>query len=113
MPVGRPIYSAQSADPFERTLDKVFNARKSRLKRVGFTHEDQAIINKYARDLADIIWHDPTDTKWYINIGRGLGFRGKEAAKACSQHWVSAGREVRRLTPKRAGIDFNDILLKV
>jgi hypothetical protein len=122
--MGRSIYSSRSAHPFERTLDKVFNARKSRFKRVGFTHEDQAILNKYARDLADIIWHkrnnkhgnqakdiwagvgerftdealaiqlvadglsfgrlerDPTDTKWYINIGRGLGFRGKEAAKA-------------------------------
>jgi DNA-directed RNA polymerase len=119
----RPIYRPQSDDPFERTLDKVFNARKSRLKRVGFTHEEQAILIKYARELADIIWHkrnnkhgnqakdiwagvegftdyalalqlvadglsfgrlerDPTAAKWYLNIGRGLGFRGREAAKA-------------------------------
>ena len=117
------IYKPQSAHPFERTLDKVMKARMDRAKRVGFTHEEQAILNKFARDLADIIWHkrnnrhgnqakeiwagvegftdealalqlvadglsfgrlerDPTAAKWYLNIGRGLGFRGKEAAKA-------------------------------
>jgi putative DNA primase/helicase len=34
---------------------------------------------------------------------------GQDAAKKCSERWVNAGREVRRLTPKRAGSDFNDI----
>ena len=35
---------------------------------------------------------------------------GQEAAKACSIRWTTAGREVRRLTPKKMGGDFNDIV---
>ena len=38
---------------------------------------------------------------------------GQQKAKECSRRWVSAGREVRRLTPNIAGSDFNDIVLKV
>jgi phage/plasmid primase-like uncharacterized protein len=36
---------------------------------------------------------------------------GQEKALECSRRWVSAGREVRRLTPHKPG-DFNDIILK-
>ena len=51
--------------------------------------------------LAILVDNDEPDAK-----GRQAG---QEAATKCSERWVSAGREVRRLTPKRAGTDFNDI----
>ena len=35
---------------------------------------------------------------------------GSTKAKECSTRWVSAGREVRRLTPNIKGDDFNDIV---
>ena len=38
---------------------------------------------------------------------------GQEKAKECSRRWVSAGREVRRLTPKKMGGDFNDIVGRI
>jgi phage/plasmid primase-like uncharacterized protein len=38
---------------------------------------------------------------------------GQDKAKECSSRWVSAGREVRRLTPAEPGTDFNDIVLRV
>jgi DNA polymerase len=35
---------------------------------------------------------------------------GKAAAAECAERWQRAGRTVIRLTPKRAGADFNDII---
>jgi hypothetical protein len=35
---------------------------------------------------------------------------GKAAAAQCAERWQRAGRTVIRLTPKRAGADFNDII---
>jgi putative DNA primase/helicase len=35
---------------------------------------------------------------------------GQEAAAECARRWVEAGREVRRLVPRKAGTDFNDCL---
>lgn len=35
---------------------------------------------------------------------------GKSAALVCTKHWQRAGRTVVRLTPKRAGADFNDLV---
>jgi DNA polymerase len=37
--------------------------------------------------------------------------RGKTAAAYCAERWTRAGRTVIRLTPKRVGFDFNDIIL--
>jgi DNA polymerase len=36
---------------------------------------------------------------------------GKTAAACCTERWNRAGRTVVRLTPKRAGTDFNDIVM--
>jgi hypothetical protein len=38
--------------------------------------------------------------------------KGENSANACRQNWRSAGREVMQLRPKRAGADFNDIVLE-
>jgi phage/plasmid primase-like uncharacterized protein len=35
---------------------------------------------------------------------------GQEAAIACSQRWTAAGREVRRIVPRRAGADLADVV---
>jgi DNA polymerase len=37
-------------------------------------------------------------------------FAGKGAAAICAERWTRAGRTVIRLTPKRAGADFNDLV---
>jgi hypothetical protein len=36
---------------------------------------------------------------------------GKSAAGACANRWQRAGRTVVRLTPTRAGADFNDLVI--
>jgi DNA polymerase bacteriophage-type len=36
---------------------------------------------------------------------------GKNAARICADRWQRAGRTVIRLTPKRAGADFNDLVM--
>jgi hypothetical protein len=36
---------------------------------------------------------------------------GKDAARICTNRWQRAGRTVIRLTPKRAGADFNDLVM--
>jgi DNA polymerase bacteriophage-type len=36
---------------------------------------------------------------------------GKDAARICTDRWQRAGRTVVRLTPKRAGADFNDLVM--
>jgi hypothetical protein len=36
---------------------------------------------------------------------------GKDAARICADRWQRAGRTVVRLTPKRAGADFNDLVM--
>jgi DNA polymerase len=38
-------------------------------------------------------------------------FAGKAAAASCAERWSRAGRSVVRLTPKRAGADFNDLVM--
>jgi hypothetical protein len=38
-------------------------------------------------------------------------FAGKAAAASCADRWQRAGRTVIRLTPKRAGADFNDLVM--
>ena len=38
-------------------------------------------------------------------------FAGKAAAAICAERWQRAGRTVVRLTPKRAGADFNDLIM--
>ena len=38
-------------------------------------------------------------------------FVGKAAAACCAERWSRAGRAVVRLTPKRAGADFNDLVM--
>ena len=36
---------------------------------------------------------------------------GQNAADACAERWLDAGRDVCRLTPKVSGCDFNDIVM--
>jgi Toprim domain len=36
--------------------------------------------------------------------------RGQRAAAECAHRWAAAGREVIRLTPRRDGTDFNDLI---
>ena len=36
---------------------------------------------------------------------------GQAAAVRCMERWTRAGRTVVRLTPKRAGADFNDLIM--
>jgi Toprim domain len=36
---------------------------------------------------------------------------GQAAAKRCMERWTCANRQVLRLTPKRAGTDFNDLIM--
>jgi hypothetical protein len=36
---------------------------------------------------------------------------GQAAAMRCAETWSRAGREVVRLTPKRLGTDFNDLIM--
>jgi hypothetical protein len=36
---------------------------------------------------------------------------GLAAASACAERWTRAGRTVIRLTPRRAGADFNDLIM--
>jgi Toprim domain/CHC2 zinc finger len=38
-------------------------------------------------------------------------FTGQSAARTCADRWQRAGRTVIRLTPKRAGADFNDLVM--
>lgn len=35
---------------------------------------------------------------------------GQRAARRCAERWTAAGREVRILTPRRPGVDFNDLV---
>jgi phage/plasmid primase-like uncharacterized protein len=37
---------------------------------------------------------------------------GQRAAAICSRRWTTAGRPVTRLTPKKAGADFNDLVFQ-
>jgi hypothetical protein len=37
---------------------------------------------------------------------------GKTAAAYCTERWTRAGRTVVRLTPKRVGADFNDLVMR-
>jgi hypothetical protein len=51
--------------------------------------------------LSIIVDHDPPDKN-----GRQAG---QEAALECSQRWTAAGREVRRIVPRRQGADMADL----
>jgi hypothetical protein len=51
--------------------------------------------------LSIIVDHDPPDKN-----GRQAG---QEAALECSQRWTAAGREVRRVVPRRQGADMADL----
>ena len=51
--------------------------------------------------LSIIVDHDPPDKN-----GRQCG---QEAAAECSERWTSAGREVRRILPRRQGADMADL----
>jgi hypothetical protein len=52
--------------------------------------------------LSIIVDHDPPDKN-----GRQAG---QEAALECSQRWTAAGREVRRVVPRRQGGDMADLV---
>ena len=45
-----------------------------------------------------------------ILVDHDLNGAGQAAALRCAERWSRAGREVVRLTPKRPGFDFNDLV---
>jgi DNA polymerase len=45
-----------------------------------------------------------------ILVDHDLNGAGRAAALRCAERWSRAGREVVRLTPKRRGFDFNDLV---
>ena len=45
-----------------------------------------------------------------ILVDNDLNGAGQAAALRCAERWSQAGREVVRLTPKRPGFDFNDLV---
>jgi DNA polymerase len=47
-----------------------------------------------------------------ILVDHDLNGAGQAAAMRCTERWSRAGREVVRLTPKRPGMDFNDLVLE-
>jgi hypothetical protein len=49
------------------------------------------------------------DIKLHLTIIVDNDAAGQSAALKCSQRWTNAGREVRRVVPKRVGADFNDL----
>ncbi|WP_426442048.1 hypothetical protein [Bradyrhizobium genosp. P] len=52
--------------------------------------------------LTILVDHDEADRN-----GRQAG---QEAAAECSKRWVEAGREVRRVMPRRLGADMADLV---
>jgi DNA polymerase len=48
-----------------------------------------------------------------ILVDHDLNGAGQAAALRCAERWSRAGREVVRLTPKRPGTDFNDLVLEL
>jgi hypothetical protein len=45
-----------------------------------------------------------------IIVDNDLGGAGQRAASECSEQWTNAGRNVRRVMPRRIGDDLNDVL---
>ena len=48
-----------------------------------------------------------------ILVDHDLNGAGQAAALRCAERWSRAGRCVVRLTPKRPGMDFNDLVLEL
>jgi hypothetical protein len=48
-----------------------------------------------------------------ILVDHDLNGAGQAAALRCAERWSRSGREVVRLTPKRKGWDFNDLILEM
>ena len=46
-----------------------------------------------------------------ILVDHDLNGAGQPAATVCAERWSRAGRTVVRLTPERAGADFNDLVM--
>ena len=47
-----------------------------------------------------------------VLVDHDLNGAGQAAALRCAERWSRAGRKVVRLTPKRKGWDFNDLILE-
>jgi Toprim domain len=45
-----------------------------------------------------------------VLVDHDINGQGQAAAARCAERWSRAGRTVARLTPRRAGADFNDIV---
>jgi hypothetical protein len=45
-----------------------------------------------------------------ILVDNDINGAGKAAALRCAETWSKAGKSVVRLTPKRTGADFNDLI---
>jgi DNA polymerase len=48
-----------------------------------------------------------------ILVDNDVNGAGQAAALRCTENWARAGREVVRLTPKRPGMDFNDLVMEL
>jgi hypothetical protein len=47
-----------------------------------------------------------------VLVDHDLNGAGQMAAMRCTERWTRAGRSVVRLTPKRPGFDFNDLVME-
>jgi hypothetical protein len=54
----------------------------------------------------------PTVTRLILLVDNDANGEGQNAAACSQQRWQAAGRTVIRLTPKRAGTDFNDVVME-
>jgi putative DNA primase/helicase len=76
-------------------------------------HRDQALVPAWAAIDAGNLAGLPVLAgvrQLTILVDADEGGTGQEKAKECSHRWVTAGREVRRLTPRTKGDDFNDVI---
>ena len=54
----------------------------------------------------------PTVARLILIVDNDANGQGQNAAGCSQQRWQAAGRTVIRLTPKRAGTDFNDVVME-
>jgi uncharacterized protein (DUF3084 family) len=53
----------------------------------------------------------PDVERLIILVDHDLNGAGRAAALRCAERWSRAGRKVVRLTPRRPGTDFNDLIM--
>ena len=77
-------------------------------------HRGTLLQPAWAAGCADNMKHFPvlaSITTLTLLVDNDKNGTGQEAGAACSRRWVSAEREVIRLTARELGADFNDIVI--